>query len=47
MESDFGCPIVLELVELTRTAVVSRTLERLGFLHRANEFSPQAESFAK
>jgi hypothetical protein len=35
------------LVELTRTAADWRILERLGFLQRASEFSPQAESFAK
>ncbi len=35
------------LVELTRTTADWRILERLGFLQRANEFSPQAESFAK
>jgi hypothetical protein len=47
LESGFDCPFVLELVALTRTEVISRILERLGFLQRANEFSPQAESFAK
>jgi hypothetical protein len=47
LESGFGRSIVLVLIGLKQTESVSRILRRLGFLQRASEFSPQAESFAK